>query len=59
MKPDPLSLKTLLRKREIELQKIITQMKDDSLDQSTVYRKLESELESVKGKLTNTTNNVS
>ncbi len=52
MKPDPLALKNLLRKREIELQKIIAQMKDDKLHSSTVYRKLENELESVKEKLT-------
>ena len=54
MKPDPLTLKILLKKRETELQKIIRQMKDDNLHSSTVYRKLENELESVKEKLVDT-----
>jgi hypothetical protein len=51
MKPDPMTLKALLRKREAELQKIIRQMKDDNLHSSPVYRNLESELETVKNKL--------
>jgi hypothetical protein len=52
MKPDPMTLKALLRKREAELQKIIRQMKDDNLHSSPVYRNLESELETLKTKLT-------
>jgi hypothetical protein len=52
MKPDPMTLKALLRKREAELQKIIRQMKDDNLHSSPVYRNLENELETVKTKLT-------
>jgi len=52
MKPDPLTLKATLRKRELELQKIIRQMKDDNLHTSTVFRSLEQELGSVKEKLT-------
>lgn len=52
MKPHPETLKILLRKREVELQKLIRQMKNDKLDTSTVYRNLEHELESVKTALT-------
>jgi hypothetical protein len=51
MKPDPMTLKAILRKREMELQKIIRQMKNDNLVSSTVYRNLEQELETVKTKL--------
>ena len=51
MKPDPLTLKAALRKRELELQKIIRQMKDDNLMNSTVFRNLEQELDLVKDKL--------
>ena len=52
MKPDPLTMKALLQKREQELQKIIRQMKNDNLHTGTVYRNLENELETVKVKLT-------
>jgi hypothetical protein len=52
MKPDPMSLKAALRKRELELQKIIRQMKQDNLDSSTVYRNLEQELQKVKDQQT-------
>jgi hypothetical protein len=52
MKPDPVTMKAILQKREQELQKIIRQMKNDNLHTSTVYRNLEFELESVKVKLT-------
>jgi hypothetical protein len=51
MKPDPMAMKTALRKREIELQKIIRQMKQDNLHSSPVYKNLEQELENVKNKL--------
>ena len=51
MKPDPMTLKAILRKREMELQKIIRQMKNDNLSSGTLYRNLEQELESVKTKL--------
>jgi hypothetical protein len=51
MKPDPMTLKALLRKREVELQKIIQQMKQDNLHSSPVYKNLEQELETVKNKL--------
>lgn len=51
MKPDPLTLKAALRKRELELQKIIRQMKQDNLHSSPVYRNLEQELENVKNRL--------
>ena len=51
MKPDPMTMKLLLRKREAELQKIIRQMKQDNLHTSTLYRNLENELETVKHRL--------
>jgi len=51
MNPDPAALKAALRKREMELQKIIRQMKSDNLSSGTVYKNLEQELESLKNKL--------
>jgi hypothetical protein len=51
MKPDPMAMKAALRKREIELQKIIRQMKQDNLHSSPVYKNLEQELETVKTRL--------
>jgi hypothetical protein len=51
MKPDPMTLKVLLRKREAELQKIIRQMKDDNLHSSPVFRNLENELETLKNQM--------
>lgn len=45
-------MKLLLRKRELELQKIIRQMKYDNLQTSPVYRNLEQELETLKSQLT-------
>jgi hypothetical protein len=51
MKPDPMALKAALRKREMELQKIIWQMKQDNLHSSKVYKNLEHELESLKSQL--------
>jgi hypothetical protein len=52
MKPDPLTMKLLLKKREVELQKIIRQMKQDNLHSSPVYKNLEEELDTVKTQLT-------
>lgn len=52
MKPDPLAMKFLLQRREVELQKLIRQMKQDKLQTSPVYRNLEHELEAVKIQLT-------
>lgn len=52
MKPDHSTMKLLLRKRELELQKIIRQMKYDNLQTSPVYRNLEQELETLKSQLT-------
>lgn len=52
MKPDPLAMKNALRKREVELQKIMNQMKQDKLHTSPVYKNLEKELYTVKSKLT-------
>jgi hypothetical protein len=57
MKPDAMTLKALLRKREVELQKIIRQMKQDNLHSSTVYKNLENELETVKHKLVSPSDN--
>jgi hypothetical protein len=51
MKPDPLAMKILLRRRETELQKLIRQMKHDRLHSSPVYRNLEQELEALKEQL--------
>ena len=51
MKPDPATMLTALRKRQVELQKIIRQMKSDKLHTSTVYRHLEHELGNVKEQL--------
>lgn len=51
MTPDPAALKAALRKREMELQKIIRQMRSDNISSGTVYKNLEQELESVKTKL--------
>ena len=51
MKPDPVTMKLLLKKREAELQKIIRQMKQDNLHSSPVYKNLEQELETVKTQL--------
>jgi hypothetical protein len=51
MKPDPMTMKAALRRRELELQKIIRQMKQDNLHSSPVYRNLEQELETVKSQL--------
>lgn len=46
-----MAMKAALRKREIELQKIIRQMKQDNLHSSPVYKNLEQELETVKTRL--------
>ena len=51
MKPDPMTMKALLKKTEEELQKIIRQMKQDNLHSSPVYKNLEQELETVKTQL--------
>lgn len=55
MKPDATVMKNLLRKRKVELQKIINQMKQDELHSSTVFKNLSHELESVKTKITSST----
>lgn len=52
MKPDPSRMKLLLKKREVELQKIIRQMKTDKLQTSPVFRNLEQELETLRSQLT-------
>lgn len=57
MKPDPLAMKFLLRKREVVLQKIIRQMKQDNLHSSPVYKNLEQELETLKSQLTDNQKN--
>ena len=45
-------MKFLLQRREVELQKLIRQMKQDKLHSSPVYKHLEHELETVKNQLT-------
>jgi hypothetical protein len=57
MKPDPMALKNALRKREVELQKIINQMKQDDLHSSPVFKNLAQELDTVKTKLTGSDKN--
>ena len=52
MKSDPKALKASLLKREMELQRLIRQMKFDQLHNSSVYRNLEKELTVVKEQLT-------
>jgi len=52
MKPDPREMKLLLRKREIQLQNLMRQMKRDHLDTSPVYRNLEEELETLRNQRT-------
>ena len=52
MKPDPLQMKAMLRRREALLQKLIRQMKHDNLHTSPVYKNLEQELDAVKDQLT-------
>ena len=51
MKSDAKALKVTLQKRELELQRLIRQMKLDQLHNSSVYRNLEQELETVKSRL--------
>ena len=46
-----MTLKAALRKRELELHKIIRQMKQDDLHTSTVFKNLNQELEKVKSQL--------
>ncbi|MBT1687918.1 hypothetical protein [Dawidia soli] len=48
MNPDPKALRASLLKRELELQRLIRQMKLDQLHQSTVYKNLEQELVTLK-----------
>lgn len=54
MKPDVKAEKSVLQKRELELQRLIRQMKFDQLHNSSVYRNLELELETVKSQLSAT-----
>lgn len=51
MKSDVRALKASLLKRELELQRLIRQMKFDQLHNSHVYKNLELELDSVKTQL--------
>lgn len=51
MKYDARALKASLLKRELELQRLIRQMKFDQLHNSPVYKNLELELDSVKTQL--------
>jgi hypothetical protein len=51
MNPDVRTLRASLQKRELELQRLIRQMKFDQLHQSPVFKNLEMELDSVKSQL--------
>jgi len=51
MNLDPRAVKASLLKRELELQRLIRQMKLDQLHNSPVYRNLEQELQTVKSQL--------
>lgn len=51
MNSESKALKSSLQKREMEILRLIRQMKFDQLHNSTVYKNLEQELESVKNKL--------
>ena len=51
MKPDATTQKARLKKREAELQRIITQMKTDELETSVVFKQLENELTKLKANL--------
>lgn len=48
MNPDPKALRASLLKRELELQRLIRQMKLDQLNKSPVYKNLAQELETLK-----------
>lgn len=48
MKPDSNDQKLRLKRRESELQRLISQMKTDELDQSVVFKQLEKELTELK-----------
>lgn len=52
MNPDARAVKASLQKRELELLRLIRQMKLDQLHNSTVYKNLEQELQTVKNQLT-------
>lgn len=52
MNPDARAVKASLQKRELELLRLIRQMKLDQLHNSTVYKNLEQELQTVKSQLT-------
>jgi hypothetical protein len=51
MKPVTQAQKASLQKRELELQRLIRQMKFDQLHNSSVYKNLEKELVTVKTQL--------
>ena len=51
MNPDARAMKASLQKRELELLRLIRQMKFDQLHNSPVYRNLEQELQTVKNQL--------
>jgi ribosomal protein L29 len=51
MNHEPKAMKASLLKRELELQRLIRQMKFDQLHNSSVYKNLEQELATVKTQL--------
>jgi hypothetical protein len=48
MNPDPKALRASLLKRELELLRLIRQMKLDQLNKSAVFKNLAQELETLK-----------
>ena len=51
MKPDANDQKLRLKRRESELQRLLSQMKTDELDQSVVFKQLEKELTEIQSGL--------
>lgn len=51
IKSDTSPDRAMLEKREMEIQRIMRQMKSDQLHNSPVYQKLEQELSELKNKL--------
>lgn len=51
MNPDPKALRASLLKRELELQRLIRQMKLDQLHKSAVYKNLGEELDTLKKRI--------
>ena len=55
MKPDANDQKSRLKRRESELQRVLSQMKSDELEQSVVFKQLEKELTRLKSDIVEAT----